>query len=127
MKKILFGLLICFACISQAQALPGTSTIKGATLFCSSTGNMFAINFKNKQVWSTDPGEKEGFELTHVSIRNYRCPDCYDISGNLFGAKVMLVIRRQVNKINATATVSTPDAEGDGPDEVTNLTMTCKH
>jgi hypothetical protein len=127
MKTILLGLLISFVFTSQAQTFPGTSPIKGATLFCSSTGNMFAINFKSKQVWSTDPGEKNGFELTNVSINFYRCLDCYDISGNLLGGKIQLKIRRQVNKINATATVSAPDAEGDGPDEVTNLTMTCKH
>ncbi len=132
MKTLLLGLvlglvLVASTMVQANEEMPEVSLIVGATMACENSGGMLAINFKDKKVWMTSRGDKNGVELSNVVVSTYRCPNCYDIKANIFGGDALLKIRGNLQTVKAVMTISAPDAEGDGPVESETMPeMTCR-
>lgn len=100
-------LLVTFS--AQGFAADSKMTkIQDATLYCGKRGVVYAFNMTRGQerVWQTDSGQTEGLELSKVQVKTYRCPYCWDVSGELVfqGKKINeeFKIRKSGNTVNAT-------------------------
>ncbi len=116
MKKFLVSLILLTSFYVQADvAMPEVSPIVGATMSCKNSNSLLAINLKDKRVWMSSPGDKNGVEFLNVEIQPFRCMNCYNITGQIFGGNALIEVRADIKTVKANMTISDPDHLGNGP------------
>ena len=110
MLKLVTALVIFVSVMAQASIFPKSMDlveIKGAQLYCSQKGGMYAINFTENRLWQSDVGANDGIELTNVTIKKFRCPNCFDIQGTIAGVlTVDLKVRGNISSATAVAVIT---------------------